>query len=174
MRNLIGRFAGFVFVAAAMMSFGITWSIVVCWKLTIVGLAAAPFMYGITRGFEFVSGEWEKRSNDASEAACSIFAETFSNIRTVRALALEGYYRRKYAKATRDAFKVGMKRASYSGMFFGLTDSGIQFATGCFYFLFLVAPLSCKHLSSDIGPQRSSSTTGPSWLLADNLASVIS
>ncbi|KAH0538273.1 hypothetical protein FGG08_005144 [Glutinoglossum americanum] len=134
MRNLIGRFAGFAFVAAAMMSIGIIWSVAVCWKLTIVGLTAAPFMYGITRGFEFVSGNWERRSNDASEAACSIFAETFSNIRTVRALTLEGYFRGKYAKATNYAFKVGLKRASYSGAFFGLTDSGIQFVTALIFY----------------------------------------
>jgi ATP-binding cassette, subfamily B (MDR/TAP), member 1 len=130
MRNLVGRFAGFVFVAVTMVAIGITWSIAICWKLTAVGLAAVPLLYGITRGFEYTSGKWEGRTNDKAEIACAIFAETFENVRTVRALTLEGYFRGKYARATREAFRVGVRRAAYSGVIFGLTDSGIQFVTG--------------------------------------------
>ena len=130
MRNLVGRFAGFVFVAVVMMLIGVVWSLITCWKLTLVGLASAPFLYGVTRGFEAISGKWESKSNDASEAAGVIFAETFGNIRTVRALTLEGYFHEKYIKATNVAMKVGFRRAAYSGIFFGISDAGIVFATG--------------------------------------------
>ena len=130
MRNLLGRFAGFVFVAALMVAISVTWSLVISWKLTLVGLASGPFMYGVTRSFEAVSGKWEKRSNDAGEAANSIFAEAFGNISTVRALTLEGYFQDKYSRATERAKAVGFKRALYSGFFFGLSDSGIIFVTG--------------------------------------------
>ncbi len=130
MRNLVGRFAGFVFVALTMMGIAIIWSLAVCWKLTIVGLATAPILYAITRGFESISGKWEGRSNDASENAGSIFTETFTNIRVVRALTLENYFQNKYAKSTDEALIVGLKRAAYSGLFFGLSDSGIIFVTG--------------------------------------------
>ncbi len=130
MRNLVGRFAAFGFVAVTMMLMAITWSLILCWKLTLVGLASAPILYAFTRGFEAVSGKWEGRSNDAGEAASSIFMETFTNIRTVRALTLEGYLHKKYAKATQKAIKVGLKRSAYSGLFFGLSDSGIIFVTG--------------------------------------------
>ena len=58
MRNLIGRFAGFIFVAATMMGLAIFWSLVLCWKLTLVGLASAPYLYGVTRAFEAISGKW--------------------------------------------------------------------------------------------------------------------
>ena len=132
MRNLVGRFAGFVFVAVTMMMIAIVWSLIICWKLTLVGLASAPFLYALTRIFEAVSGKWEGKSNDAGEIAGSIFAETFSNIRTVRALTLEGYFHQKYAKATDNAMIVGLKRSAYSGFFFGLSDSGIVFVTGEF------------------------------------------
>ena len=130
MRNLVGRFAGFVFVAIVMMVIGVVWSLITCWKLTLVGLASAPFLYGVTRGFESVSGKWEGRSNDASEAAGAIFAETFGNITTVRALTLEGYFHEKYIRATNVALKVGFRRATYSGFFFGISDAGIIFVTG--------------------------------------------
>ena len=136
MRNLVGRFAGFVFVAAVMVAIAFIWSLILCWKLTLVGLAAGPFMYAVTRGFEAVSGSWEGKSNDAGEAASSIFTEIFSNIKTVRAMTLEGYFHRKYAKATEHAMKVGLKRSAYSGFFFGLSDASIIYITGTQAYLY--------------------------------------
>lgn len=130
MRNLLGRFAGFGFVAITMMLMAIVWSLILCWKLTLVGLASGPFLYAVTRSFEAVSGKWESKSNDAGEAASVIFTETFVNIRIVRALTLEGYFHKKYTKATNRAMSVGFKRSGYSGFFFGLADSGIIFVTG--------------------------------------------
>lgn len=134
MRNLIGRFAGFIFVAVTMMGLAVVWSLVLCWKLTLVGLASAPFLYWVTRAFETISGKWESKSNDASEAASSIFTETFANIRVVRALTLEGYFHKKYAKATFRAFVVGLKRSALSGFFFGLSDCGIIFVTALIFY----------------------------------------
>lgn len=130
MRNILGRFAGFGFVAILMMLVAIVWSLALCWKLTLVGLASGPFLYAVTRSFEAVSSKWESKSNDASEDASTIFTETFANIRVVRALTLEGYFHKKYAKATNRAMTVGMKRSAYSGVFYGLSDSGIIFVTG--------------------------------------------
>ena len=130
MRNLVGRFAGFVFVAVVMMSMSVVWSTIVCWKLTLVTLATGPVLIGITRGFEAVSGRWEQKSNDAGDAAGAIFTETFGNIRTVRALTLESYFHQKYNVAIHQALLVGIKRAIYSGLFFGLSDAGVVFVTG--------------------------------------------
>lgn len=138
MRNLVGRFAGFVFVAVTMMTLAIIWSLVLCWKLTLVGVGTAPLLYALTRAFESISGKWESKSNDAGEVAGSIFAETFVNIRVVRALTLEGYFHKKYGKATNKAITVGFRRSVYSGLFFGLSDSGIIFVTGeCLDFISL-------------------------------------
>ena len=137
-RNLLGRFAAFVFVAVLMIGMAVIWSLVTCWKLTLVGLASAPFMYGLTHVFETVSGIWEGKSNDAGGTASSIFTETFGNIRTVRALTLEAYFHKKYMKATDNAMMVGVQRSAIAGFFFGLSDSGIIFITGmialCFDF----------------------------------------
>lgn len=129
MRNVVGRFAGYCFLAASMMSIAIVWAFIVCWKLTFVGLASAPFMYAFTRAFESVSGKWEKRLNEMSEQTASIFNETFSNIRVVRALTLENYFKQKHTDASNKAYNVGMHRAAYTGLFFGMSDSTNSFVT---------------------------------------------
>lgn len=145
MRNLIGRFSGFVFVAILMMGMAITWSLVLCWKLTLVGLASAPLLYGITRAFEAVSGKWESKSNDAGETSGSIFIDTFTNIKVVRALTLEGYFHKKYARATYRALTVGLKRAAFSGLFFGVSDCGIIFVTSLIFYYGAVLASSGKY-----------------------------
>ncbi|KAL9611484.1 MAG: hypothetical protein Q9167_003882 [Letrouitia subvulpina] len=135
MRNLLGRFAAFIFIAVLMTTISIVWSLILSWKLTLVALAAAPILYLLTRSFETVSGKWESKSNDVGLSCASIFTETFSNIRTIRALTLEGYFHKKYLKSTNRAFKTGLQRSLCSGLFFGLSDSAIIFVTALiFYF----------------------------------------
>ena len=130
MRNLIGRFAAYILVAVTMMSLALIWSLIVCSQLTLVALGSAPVIYLITTGFENTSMKWESRSNLASEAAASVFSETFLNIKTVRALTLEKYMRSKHVKTTNKAFRIGLKRAALSGFFFGLSDTTVLFVTG--------------------------------------------
>lgn len=134
MRNLLGRFAGFVFVVVVMLLVALTWSLVVCWKLTLVGLASAPFIYIVTRSHQAVSEKWESKSNEVGTAAASIFSETFGTIGTVRALTLEAYLHSKYLKSTETAFWIGLRRSVYSGLFYGLSDSGIVFATALIFY----------------------------------------
>ncbi|KAL8714616.1 MAG: hypothetical protein Q9220_001564 [cf. Caloplaca sp. 1 TL-2023] len=134
MRNLLGRFAGFMFVVIIMLLTALIWSLVICWKLTLVGLASAPFIYAVTRFYQAVSAKWEGKSNDASTAAASIFTETFGNVKTVRALTLESYLHEKYFKSTEAAFTVGRRRSLYSSFFYGISDSSIVFATALIFY----------------------------------------
>ena len=134
MRNLIGRFAGYVFVAIMIMILAITWSLVLSWKITLVALACAPALYALTRWFEVVNGKWENKSNEEGEVAGFVFAEAISNIRIVRSLTLEPHFRGKYAGATQRAFKVGLKKAMLSGILFGVSDSAIVFVTALMFY----------------------------------------
>ncbi|KAJ5895122.1 hypothetical protein N7495_006813 [Penicillium taxi] len=134
MRNLLGRFAGFVIVAAAIMVIAIIWSFFVCWKLTLVALACGPAIYIITRGFEGSNGRWERRCNEGSSVAADIVTETFSEIQTVRTLTLEGYFHRKQAVAIMDCLRLGVKRAIYTGALFGLVEATIIFATALIFY----------------------------------------
>jgi ATP-binding cassette subfamily B (MDR/TAP) protein 1 len=130
MRNLLGRFAGFVVVAAAITVMSIIWSLIVCWKLTLVALSCGPIIYAITRGFEGTNGLWERRCNEANSVASDVFIETFSEICTVRSLTLEGYFHRKQVKAITHCLRIGLKRAIYTGMLFGMVESTVVFSSG--------------------------------------------
>ncbi|KAJ5811972.1 hypothetical protein N7474_008273 [Penicillium riverlandense] len=134
MRNLIGRFAGFVVVAAAITVMSIIWSLIACWKLTLVALSCGPIIYVITRGFEETNGLWERRCNEANSIASDVFTETFSEIRTVRSLTLEGYFHRKQVKAVTNCLRIGLKRAIYTGMLFGMVESTVVFSSALIFY----------------------------------------
>ncbi|KAJ6017759.1 hypothetical protein N7451_001138 [Penicillium sp. IBT 35674x] len=147
MRNLLGRFAGFFIVAAAIMIMAVIWSLVVCWKLIVVALATGPFIYAITRGFEGTNGVWEKRCNEASGVATDIFTETFSEIQTVRSLRLEGHFAKKHSDVVTSCLKIGLKRAIYTGLLFGMVESTVMFA--CALIFYYGAILSAHEFAVD-------------------------
>lgn len=145
MRNLVGRFAGYMFVAMMIMILAITWSLVLSWKITLVGVACAPALYALTRWFEAVNGKWENKSNQAGEVIGFVFAEAVSNIRIVRSLTLEPHFRGKYAGAIQRAFRVGLKKALLSGILFGVSDSAIVFVTALIFYYGAVLVCSGKN-----------------------------
>ncbi|KAK4635206.1 Alpha-factor-transporting ATPase [Fulvia fulva] len=135
MRNLLGRFASLAYVAVLMVIVTITWAAASSWKLTLIALAVSPYIYGVTKLFARISEKWESNCNDAAADASAIFTETFTNIKTVRALTLESHFTTKYRTATVHALKVGFKRAMYTGFFFGLSDSAGNFATSMIFYV---------------------------------------
>lgn len=129
-RNLVGKFLGFILLVAVIISIASIWSGYVCWELTLVIFACAPFIHEITSRFDKVSKEWEDRCDIIKECSSSIFADTFSRIQTVKALALGSYFRTKHMKASAKAVKIGIRRAVYSGLLFGLVDSMVLLISG--------------------------------------------
>ncbi|PQE27766.1 hypothetical protein CJF31_00010009 [Rutstroemia sp. NJR-2017a BVV2] len=146
MRNIIGRFAGVVFTASIMLFISIIWAFVNCWKLTLVLVACTPVIICITRLYHGVSGKWEHRCNYATEITTSIFSETFSNIKVVRAFTLENYFKDKHSNAAVDTFQVGRSRARYSGLLFGLSD-GLTFFITATIFYYATVLVTQKFLS---------------------------
>lgn len=135
MRNLLGRFVGMIYIAAFMTAVSVVWALAVQWKLTLLALAVAPYIFTVTNAFSAVSEKWEGHSNDASDTAGSIFTETFNNIKTVRALTLESHFKEKYTDATNFALKVGFMRSLFSGFFYGLSDSAGNFSTALIFYI---------------------------------------
>ncbi|KAI5803723.1 P-loop containing nucleoside triphosphate hydrolase protein [Geopyxis carbonaria] len=133
MRELLSKFAGYIFTSLMMLSIGVCWSLVLSWKLTLVGLAIGPIMYGITRGLSWTSDQWEKCCNDSSETIGVILHETITNIWTVRNFSLERYFRNKYFEMLRQSFGLGVKRSLLEGIGSGLADSVIIFATAAVF-----------------------------------------
>ncbi|GAB1217803.1 hypothetical protein ATERTT37_007044 [Aspergillus terreus] len=127
MRNIVGRFGGFVLLAVAISVLALMWSLAVCWKLTLIALACGPVIYAITRGFEGTTGLWERRCNEAGAVAGEIFIETFAEIRTVRTLTLEPFFHKKYLKAAAACTAAGLRKALYTGFLFGLVESMVMF-----------------------------------------------
>ncbi|THC95159.1 hypothetical protein EYZ11_005362 [Aspergillus tanneri] len=134
MRNIVSRFAGFVLVAIAISLIATTWSMAVCWRLTVVALACGPIVYAITRGFEGTSGLWEKRCNEANSIASEALFETFSEIRTVRSLTLESFFHKKYLFAASKCVTVGLRKAVYTGFVFGLVETTIIFVSALIFY----------------------------------------
>lgn len=130
MKNLIGKFGGFILVAAVMIVMGLAWGTAVCWKLALVGAGCAPLLYSLTRIFDSVTQKWEQRCGYAKEAIADVFAETFLDIRIVRALTLESYLHRKHYRASWQALTIGLKRACYTACLFGLSEASILFVYG--------------------------------------------
>jgi ATP-binding cassette subfamily B (MDR/TAP) protein 1 len=129
-RNIISKFIGFALLVIAIISIATIWSVFICWKLTLVILTCAPLIYAIINGFENISKEWQIRCGMTKANLSSIFADTFSNIKTVRALSLELYFHKKHMRTSAKAIKVGFRRAGYSGLLFGLADSTVILVSG--------------------------------------------
>jgi ATP-binding cassette subfamily B (MDR/TAP) protein 1 len=135
MRNLIGRFAALAWVAITMIAVTIVWSLITSWKITLIALAVSPYIWIVTQAFAAVSDKWEHLSNNASEVAAAVFNETFTNIKTVRALTLEAHFLEKYSKATNNALRVGIKRSLYTGFFYGVSDSAGEFSIALIFYV---------------------------------------
>lgn len=135
MRNLVGRFAAMVWIASLMVIVTVIWALATQWKLTLAALAIIPYIWGTLRVFAAVSEKWEHRCNDASEDAGAIFNETFTNIKTVRALTLEPYFLGKYTQATNRSLHMGMQRAMYCGILYGVSDSASELSTAMIFYV---------------------------------------
>jgi ATP-binding cassette subfamily B (MDR/TAP) protein 1 len=128
-RNLPGRFVGILIVMVFCIGIVITWSLISCWKLTLMALPCLAVMYCITRVYNAISNRWERFSNEADEHVGQALHETFVNIRTVRCLVLEEIFGERYREATLNALKIGTKRSIYSGSVFGLNYASSFFVT---------------------------------------------
>jgi ATP-binding cassette subfamily B (MDR/TAP) protein 1 len=133
MQHILGRFLGYMLTVTIMISTAVIWSLVTCWKLTFVLMACSPALYAITIIMKAVSGAWDTRCVDAVETAGSIFAETFTSIRTVRSLTLEDHFRKKHTKACDTALGLGIQRALYCGIVFGLSEAAFMFLTALIF-----------------------------------------
>lgn len=121
-RNLMGQFVPTMIIVIVMMSSALAWSLVISWRLTLVTLAATPAVYLSIALSEVVSTRWEADSNAAVERTVLVADETFSNISVVKALTLERFLTSKHGQLVDDAFHVGVKKAIWNSVLFGLNQ----------------------------------------------------
>lgn len=126
-QHILGRFVGNMVIASTTIAVAVTWSMVSCWKLALVMLACAPVVMIITKALSNVAGTIEAQTADEEEHAASIFAEAFNNIKTVRSLTLEAWFRTRHQVAVEAVLKTGFKEGIYVGTFFGLSQGVLLF-----------------------------------------------
>lgn len=123
MRNIVGKFVPISIGLFTMLVISAVWSLAVSWKLTLVYLAPLPVVAGAIKGYSFVSGKWEAKCNKGAEDTSATLTEVFINIRVVRALALEEYFRNKYFNLVASTLGLGMRRGGFTCSLYGLYQS---------------------------------------------------
>ena len=134
MQHILGRFVGSVLKVIVMVLVAVAWSLVSCWKLTLVLLATTPALLLITTGLSSVGAVMEKNKQDAIQHASSIFSETFTSIKTVRTLTLESYFEEKHTTASENILREGIKEGIYVGIFYGLSQSVLLYIVALVFY----------------------------------------
>ncbi|KAK5051002.1 hypothetical protein LTR84_003561 [Exophiala bonariae] len=132
-KDIVSKFAAQIVIVAVMVLVAMTWAFVTCWKITLVSLAGTPVVYGLAKTFDLVSAHWENSTNMKSDNIGVVFVDAFMDIKTVRALTLESYFHQKLSSATHDALSTGRRRAFFSGIFYGLSESAVHFLTALIF-----------------------------------------
>ncbi|KAK1752972.1 putative ABC transporter expressed in the mitochondrial inner membrane [Echria macrotheca] len=134
MRKLVGMFVPVIVTVVFLISASIIWALIIRWDLTLVTLAGLPVALGTARANSLVAGKWESACDAAAATTGSVFSDTFSNIRVVRALTLEKYFSTKHTRSAAATYRVGAKRAVAVGLFHGLHQSMSYFITALVFF----------------------------------------
>ena len=134
MQVILGRFVGYLFVATTMAIMGLIWSFVSCWKLTLVLFACSPLLVLVSLALTSMSNIFDKRSATVAENTMSIFMETFTGLKTIRALCLEKVFTSKHQQATLEVFKLGVQKAIYCGILFGFSQAALLYIMALMFY----------------------------------------
>jgi ABC-type multidrug transport system fused ATPase/permease subunit len=119
---------GQIFYYAAQVIGGLIVAFVYGWKMTLVMLATAPVMVVVGGIQSMVLTAKSKNAQDAYAEANDIASESFSGVKTVYSFVSEKKMVDRYDENLSNAYKVGIKRAHFTG-------AGSGFA---FFFMFAV------------------------------------
>ncbi|CAI2165782.1 1922_t:CDS:1 [Funneliformis geosporum] len=127
-KSLIGHFVGNVIVELVSIIGGMIWSLVVGWKLTLVGFGLVPVLLLVSELPKYILQKYDSKQKIAIEAAANEFYQAISNIRTVYSLAVESVMESKFQTALQRPFLIGVKRAFISGLSAGFLE-GLTYLT---------------------------------------------
>lgn len=146
MRNILGRFMALFVSAGIMLTMAMVWSFAICWRLAFVAFTVMPVCWLLMRQFQIRSSGFESQSNDAGEVIAIKLSEAVIYNRTVKTLTLETFFRERHLRASNHALLIGVRKALYSGFFFGISEAAFSFASCLIYFYgsILVASHQCS------------------------------
>ncbi|KAK6527122.1 hypothetical protein TWF281_010314 [Arthrobotrys megalospora] len=133
MRNLLGRQLGFAVGALTILAVGIGWSFTQDVELTAVGLIALPVLLLILRFFSWITERCEEKCNGEAEELGIFLRDVLDNLVTVRTLRLKAYFDHKHNRLLRNNLSAGRKRAIFTGLAVGLSDTGVFLATAMLF-----------------------------------------
>lgn len=134
MRKLVGMFVPIFLTVTCMILASLTWALAIRWDLTLVTLAGIPVAIGAASANSMVSDKWESSCDKAATATSATFTETFSHIKVVRAMTLEKYFNTQHQRSANCTYQLGVQRAAYMGMFYGLYQSTALFLTAMVFY----------------------------------------
>ena len=130
-----GSRIGAILHAAFTLIISITTSLVLEWRLGLVGCVFVPLvLVGTIMQFKVISGQ-NTVENGALQRASKLAVEAISNIRTVAGLGKEAYFVREYERELRGPHELSKRRSHIRGLIFGFSQSMPFFAySGCMYY----------------------------------------
>ncbi|KAI1474182.1 P-loop containing nucleoside triphosphate hydrolase protein [Daldinia eschscholtzii] len=126
-RNLVGRFTPQLLLVVIMVVSTIGWALLISWRLTLVSLASAPAFIAATQAHSIVSDKWEDKCLKAADDISAVSAETFINVRVVRALTLEQLFSDKHEESIRKAFELGVEKSVWTAIPYACSQSMVWF-----------------------------------------------
>ncbi|KAF2402696.1 P-loop containing nucleoside triphosphate hydrolase protein [Trichodelitschia bisporula] len=133
MEEIVGRYLSSNLVIVVMISTAVIWSLVSCWKLTLVLLSCAPLPVLTTMGMKWIAQKMNGRHADVENKAHAKFTEAVTSMKTIRILTLEYHFRNEYSKAAQEVLKVGIKRALSMGIFHGMSTSTVPYISAILF-----------------------------------------
>lgn len=145
MRQIVGSVMGKIVTFISMVGLGIGWALVVEWRLTLVGLALAPLFAVMMIAQDVLIGKAEivnkARREDLARtfyevslpravSGLSLTRQSVSNIRGIRAMALECTFRKQFTVEAKSAKKTGNIAAWYVAIGIGASAALPLFAQG--------------------------------------------
>ncbi|ORY32221.1 P-loop containing nucleoside triphosphate hydrolase protein [Naematelia encephala] len=107
MGYLMSLIIGQAVVFVIMVGLGILWAMVVDWRLTLIGVALAPVFAAVIVWSNMMVSKAEVGNKAKREAVAGTFYESISNIRGIRAMALDSVFREKFEADAAAALKNG-------------------------------------------------------------------
>lgn len=100
----------------------IIWVMISGWRLCLLGLSLVSLYYLASAFTKFVVVRWEGKCIELNAMLEELIHETVSGIRTLRILALEKMFVRRYDAADGDLQAARLRDSIYSGVSFGITS----------------------------------------------------
>nr|XP_018264066.1 ATP-binding cassette, subfamily B (MDR/TAP), member 1 [Kwoniella dejecticola CBS 10117]OBR86224.1 ATP-binding cassette, subfamily B (MDR/TAP), member 1 [Kwoniella dejecticola CBS 10117] len=123
-RTLMSQVIGRIVTVCTMIGLGLIWAMVVNWQLTLIGIGLAPLFGSFFALNSGLMGRIETGHKAGREAVARTFYESISNIRGIRAMALDSAFQEKFDKDAINAKRLG-DRAAWGAAVGGAIASGI-------------------------------------------------